>query len=270
MKTLRLAKTIGLTTALVLGAGLSARAAVTMTFSWAGTYYEAGYTATYINSSDAIGIYKFNTSAEDGVPNPMWSVCLSPAGLLDSNSHTYNVLDFSTASPGIYPNTWAVVSGQPVGINNAAYLWNKYGMDIVNNTGNVGYQGQRAAALEFAIWTALYDSTGYGQLGPPNNWNWVAPSMDQTTQGYYDTDINGLISSGITGPQFTGNILEGQGAVSGGPNSGQSQEFFLLGTPAAHITGTPVPEPTTLVAGALLLLPFGFSTLRILRKSRTA
>jgi len=32
---------------------------------------------------------------------------------------------------------------------------------------------------------------------------------------------------------------------------------------------TPVPEPTTLVAGALLLLPFGVSTLRMLRR-RTA
>jgi hypothetical protein len=32
----------------------------------------------------------------------------------------------------------------------------------------------------------------------------------------------------------------------------------------------PVPEPTTAVAGALLLLPFGASTLRILRKNRTA
>jgi len=31
-----------------------------------------------------------------------------------------------------------------------------------------------------------------------------------------------------------------------------------------------VPEPTTMIAGALLLLPFGASTLRILRKSRVA
>lgn len=31
-----------------------------------------------------------------------------------------------------------------------------------------------------------------------------------------------------------------------------------------------VPEPTTMVAGALLLLPFGASTIRILRKNRTA
>ena len=32
----------------------------------------------------------------------------------------------------------------------------------------------------------------------------------------------------------------------------------------------PVPEPTTMIAGALLLLPFGASTLRILRRNRTA
>jgi hypothetical protein len=32
----------------------------------------------------------------------------------------------------------------------------------------------------------------------------------------------------------------------------------------------PVPEPTTMVAGALLLLPFGASTIRILRRNRTA
>jgi hypothetical protein len=36
-----------------------------------------------------------------------------------------------------------------------------------------------------------------------------------------------------------------------------------------NLAPTPVPEPTTMIAGALLLLPFGASTLRILRK-RTA
>jgi len=35
-------------------------------------------------------------------------------------------------------------------------------------------------------------------------------------------------------------------------------------------TYAPVPEPTTLVAGMLLLLPFGASTLRTLRKNRAA
>jgi hypothetical protein len=36
------------------------------------------------------------------------------------------------------------------------------------------------------------------------------------------------------------------------------------------ITGVSVPEPTTLISGALLLVPFGVSTLRVLRRNRTA
>jgi hypothetical protein len=36
------------------------------------------------------------------------------------------------------------------------------------------------------------------------------------------------------------------------------------------VTLSTVPEPTTMIAGALLLLPFGASTLRVLRKHRTA
>jgi hypothetical protein len=32
----------------------------------------------------------------------------------------------------------------------------------------------------------------------------------------------------------------------------------------------PVPEATTIIAGALLLLPLGASTLRVLRKQRLA
>jgi hypothetical protein len=37
-----------------------------------------------------------------------------------------------------------------------------------------------------------------------------------------------------------------------------------------QFTQTSVPEPSTVVAGALLLLPFGVSTLRILRKSKVS
>jgi len=43
-----------------------------------------------------------------------------------------------------------------------------------------------------------------------------------------------------------------------------------LASPTTQNYVVPVPEPTTMIAGALLLLPFGASTLRILRKNRTA
>lgn len=39
--------------------------------------------------------------------------------------------------------------------------------------------------------------------------------------------------------------------------------------PGSQLVPVPVPEPTTMIAGALLLLPFGASTLRIVRKNRT-
>ena len=54
---------------------------------------------------------------------------------------------------------------------------------------------------------------------------------------------------------------------------------FILGSPGFPLytqdrlysfEANVVPEPTTLIAGALLLLPFGASTLRILRRNRVA
>ncbi len=289
MNNIKLAKTFGLTAALVLGASLSAMASITvnLTFTWSGSLWESGYTdsglasdpthTSLLQSDDAIGIYEFTTSGNDNVDSPIWSVCLSPAGLLDESKHTYNIESFSAAGTGIYPSAWTQSGGQnnqQWGVNNAAYLWSTYGMDIVNNPSGsyTGTQSQAAAALEFAIWTALYDSSGYGQLGVPSNWNWVAPTgqMDSTTKYWYNIYVSALTSSGITGPQFEGNILEGQGALGYPFNgqTGQSQEFFLLETPTHNSIPTPVPESSTMIAGALLLLPFGASTLRIFRKHR--
>jgi hypothetical protein len=45
--------------------------------------------------------------------------------------------------------------------------------------------------------------------------------------------------------------------------------YSILGNSGSDSV-TVVPEPTTMIAGALLLLPFGISTIRRLRKSRTA
>jgi hypothetical protein len=51
---------------------------------------------------------------------------------------------------------------------------------------------------------------------------------------------------------------------TGGPSSGSVDINSIT------VGAYEVPEPTTMVAGALLLLPFGASTIRMLRKSRTA
>lgn len=81
-------------------------------------------------------------------------------------------------------------------------------------------------------------------------------------------------------------FLDNGGLLFGGGNTlinlwgdGVNQ-YSLYGLPPAYapavdngiatISLAAVPEPTTMIAGALLLLPFGASTLRILRKNRTA
>lgn len=48
------------------------------------------------------------------------------------------------------------------------------------------------------------------------------------------------------------------------------QPYAAVTMEDVQIGGIAVPEPTTLIAGALLLLPFGASTLRVLRKGRAA
>ena len=69
--------------------------------------------------------------------------------------------------------------------------------------------------------------------------------------------INGSIPDGYVGSWTSdANVLGGQG-------------WDKASDVNVDVYGTPVPEPTTMIAGALLLLPFGASTLRILRK-RTA
>jgi hypothetical protein len=96
---------------------------------------------------------------------------------------------------------------------------------------------QDAAALQVAIWESLGNNTlGYTVT--------VSGNDPVTAEA-----ANMLASlSGLTG------LADLRGLVS----------------PSGQNYVVPVPEPTTMIAGALLLLPFGASTLRILRKKQTA
>jgi hypothetical protein len=58
----------------------------------------------------------------------------------------------------------------------------------------------------------------------------------------------------------------------GGPFLGPVGGPFVdaNGNPVSITPSTPVPEPSTMIAGALALLPFGFTALRSLRKRQLA
>jgi len=265
-------KTKSIIFASVLGASIAAKADLTVTFQWSGSLWESGFTGQNIQSDDAIGIYAFTTSSTGNtasIANPLYSVCLSPAGLLDGNPHTYDELTFAAANPGIFPSAWAwngnTSSPQYWGIQNAAYLWSTFGMNIVNGSvGGLGLSGnssEQAAALEFAIWNSLYNSTGYGALGG----NVYTPAALDAAEAADFSAYNASLTSGQPIQLYTGDILEGTGAPGDGANGGDDQELFLLMTPPPSPNQV-VPEPTTLISGALLVLPFGGTAFRALRK----
>jgi hypothetical protein len=55
----------------------------------------------------------------------------------------------------------------------------------------------------------------------------------------------------------------GSGPIPGGTAAEGTFEEW------AAVTSAVVPEPTTIIAGALLLVPFGVSTLRQVRRNRS-
>jgi hypothetical protein len=88
---------------------------------------------------------------------------------------------------------------------------------------------------------------------------------------------NGLMFT-FPGVGVNGGSIPTQDVINLWGNGGGSYTLAYGGpdfSPGLHMvtaegTVTAVPEPTTLISGALLLLPFGASTLRILRKRQGA
>jgi hypothetical protein len=96
---------------------------------------------------------------------------------------------------------------------------------------------QDAAALQVAIWLSLGDNT----LG-------------------YTVAASG--NAAVT--------TEAAAMLAALPGLTAQADLIALVSPSGQNYIVAVPEPTTMIAGALLLLPFGASTLRILRKRQAA
>lgn len=96
-----------------------------------------------------------------------------------------------------------------------------------------------------------FTSTGATAVFTPNNnvtWFYVGGAVNSDTVTFQT-----LLNPGLGG----GSAVDGSPSVS----------WFA---PAGALVATPVPEPTTIAAGALLLLPFGIGALRSLRKDRVS
>lgn len=158
------------------------------------------------------------------------------------------------------------------GLFRAASLYRQYSSGILSVAGNgSGYtwqDTQKGAALQLAIWEVLYqpynasDSTGHGgydvNSGGSYGFQVANGSKDSSNQAVRDLANQYLWSSyNRVDPSLTTTFWN---AVNANGTTRCSQD--LIGPAAA------VPEPTTMIAGALLLVPFGVSTLRGLRKNR--
>jgi hypothetical protein len=111
-------------------------------------------------------------------------------------------------------------------------LWAKYFPQI----GTVADHNLEAAALQVAIWETVAHGNGKSFSVGAGAVATLADTM------YNDPDLGNVSPAHLIG----------------------------LVSPTTQNYAVPVPEPTTLIAGALLLLPFGASTMQSLRKNRAA
>lgn len=215
--------------------------------------------STIIDGSEWIGIYSFNvqSGSSPSLTSPFYTVCLSPNGRLFDGNYTYNLLTFAQANPGINPNLWQYSGTSYWGIQNANFLYQTFSGAIVGGMGGTyGLGGARAdqgTALALAMYAALYNSTGYGNSLGVNHF--VLNSANSSVTTDY-SDILSALHSWNSSDLASGYVLD--------PTDQTAQEMILLGTYVPQ--GGPVPEPTTMISGAMLLLPFGASAFRGLRK----
>jgi hypothetical protein len=264
-------RTSGLAVAVVLAGSLSAKAAITLQLLDATSRAETGFTTAgtagaTIVGNELIGIYRFTASGSGGPVNPFWSTCLSPAGNLDWGQHAYTSLAFGpgtgTADSGHNPQSWSTVGAPDSGIQNAQYLWRLFSPTIIaSGTADQG------AGLALAMYEALYDSTGYGMYNAAvNSGNfYVTAGLSGGVLTAYNSYLSILntasSAASVTANLANGYVLRDANYVATGvatPGAGQDLIWNV----------TPVPEPTTMIAGAMLLLPFGLQTVRHLRKRK--
>ncbi len=100
-----------------------------------------------------------------------------------------------------------------------------------------------------------------------NGSTWELAGINYAVDGPYSLTAGG--ASFIAAMHDQTGLYDG---VSGDPLAGPGAFYATrISSYQNWIDGiTAVPEPTTMIVGALLLLPFGASTLRMLRKNRTA
>ena len=220
---------------------------------------------TVLNGALAGGILINRVSTTDpSMPASYVTVCTDIEGTLYlGQSYKYDtpVTPFS-GQTGLAP-TWGIPSDGSAGaeaIQNAAHLFYTYGQ--LTSTGIGLGTTTLKAALQLAVWEALYNTTTTGEIVTGSGARFkVMGGADQAAINQANAWIavlNGDVNNGNYG--LDGYLLTPSTSKHSWYTDGKPPQGLLIA----------VPEAPTVIAGALLLLPFAASTLKILRRKRAA
>ena len=217
------------------------------------------------------------------------SATLLPIIAFDENGNaTFNANGSGVASGPVY-------TSQQVYDSHSA---NAFGSGPVpaGNATTLDYLYQYAGVTHLYGWVAIYDDAAHTQLSDLIHFDnslsvngVIDISMffysldadgDKADQNYpgNSTPTQATINSILSNPNTVTITEDAAGIAYYTPPTTNSPGYFVNGSTGSgaglqqyeYEFISSVPEPTTMIAGALLLLPFGASTLRILRKTRKA
>jgi hypothetical protein len=205
-------------------------------------------------SGGGIGVFVMTVSQSGTTLGTLSTFC-TDLDIYWANNKTYEAEAFG----GEGVNSASVWKVQPYALENAAYLYNEI---FLNNPTKYTTSGLQGGAMQLAIWKVLYDTS--------DNANHTAISTFGVNDGRMTT----------IGGTWAGSVAEATALINQVNAARNNHTFVTYDDIWLHpvnndsqgflAAGTPVPEPTTIIAGALLLLPFGASTIKRIRKSAKA
>jgi hypothetical protein len=195
--------------------------------------------------------------SKNALGTTFYSVCTDVLGTLGQDKW-YKAESF-TGQTGNDPKWGYNNSDAANAIQNAAHI---FYMVQKNNPGlmSTGTSTQKSA-LQLAVWECLYDTgditKGFNlSNGEFRDYQGNSAAINQATAW-----INQYLVINPRTQTYSGTLLVPLTSRTGSVDCYAQELLYNI---------CPVPEPTTVVAGALLLLPFGMSTLRSLRKKNIA
>jgi hypothetical protein len=217
--------------------------------------------ATTYNNALVGGISLTKVGGTDAqMPNNYLTLCTDISGVVFlGQNYTYELRPFS-GQTGLAPTWGATGAAAGAAIQNAAHLfYNYYAALTPSGLGDAyGSLTTQRAALQLAVWSALYNSTiGTISLDVTSGPRFTASGGNASAIALANTWLVNLTGNyGLAGDLFY---------PVPSTQHGQVAQELLFARPPQQIV-IPVPEASTIIAGLLLVVPFGASTLRILRR----